>query len=646
MNSLRNTSRFLRLFFLSCVCVGLWACKPSRSTLSPSEQPQYLRMVDTLGLRMAEVCDPFNRSTVLARYYLVTDSAATTPSDGVRLQVPLRRIATTSATHIGFLQALGRTDRVVALATPHLVYNLPAQPVTDIGEDINLRIEPLLLSHPDALFISAYGQNMQSLGHVTEAGIPVVYFTEWRESSPLARMAWIRFMGALLGEEQRADSLVAAVSEAYHKEAEAAARTTDRRSIMSGASFRGTWYVPSGNTYMGQLFRDAGADYVYADNTSDSSIPLTMEQALQVFSHADVWVGCNASSLSELRQLDEKQSWLRPFQTGRVYNFYHRQNATGGNDFWETGVVHPEYILRDLRWALYPEALPNHLPYFIEKLPATPAPTAVDTPSLSLTTAVDTPSLAPTSALADPKDPTTTAECAEKHTAKMEIPILENGRPEQLIEHIGYTVSYNPRWYIPNWVAYELTATEVEGTEERGKHFRPDPEVKGYAVVTSDYSNSGYDRGHLAPAADMKWSAQAMEESFYMTNICPQNHNLNAGDWKRLEEFVRSMAQEYEHIYICTGPIVTDSTKTIGTTHPIVVPTAFYKVILREKANRWTGIGFVMQNCPRDGKWALSHYAQSIQQVEDQTGIDFFVNIPDSIEEQIESSYTLSDWGL
>ena len=625
----------VRLFVLSLLTVFFASCKPTPSPLAASEQPQYLRLTDTLGMQKAEVFDPFNRSEVLARYYLVTDSAQTTPTDGVRLQVPLRRIATTSATHIGFLQALGRTDRIVAIATPHLVYNLPTQPITDIGEDINLRIEPLLLSHPDALFISAYGQNMQSLGHVTEAGVPVVYFTEWREASPLARMAWVRFMGLLMGETDRADSLIAAVSEAYRQEVEQAALVSCRRSIMSGASFRGTWYVPSGHTYMGQLFRDAGADYVYADNTSDSSIPLTMEQALQVFSHADVWVGCNARSLQELRQLDEKQSWLPPYKTGEVYNFYHRQNATGGNDFWETGVVHPEYILRDLRWALYPEALPNHAPHFIEKLTA--APDSVCTTASAMVT-----------------DSTTTADTlsvtispkSEKHTAKLEIPILENGRPEQVIEHIGYTVSYNPRWYIPNWVAYELTATEVDGTEERGKHFRPDPDVKGYAVVTSDYSNSGYDRGHLAPAADMKWSAQAMEESFYMTNICPQSHNLNSGDWKRLEEFVRAMAHEYQHIYICTGPIVADSTQTIGSAHPIVVPTAFYKVILREKQSSWTGIGFVMKNRPRDGKWSLSHYAQSIEQVEEQTGIDFFVNLPDSIEKQIESHYTLSDWNL
>lgn len=119
---------------------------------------------------------------------------------------------------------------------------------------------------------------------------------------------------------------------------------------------------------MGQLFRDAGADYAYADRRSDGSIPLNMEQALQVFGEADVWVGCNAKTMSELRQIDEKQTWFRAYKTGEVYNFYRRQNENGANDFWETGVVHPEYILRDLRYALYPTTMPDYEPIFLERL--------------------------------------------------------------------------------------------------------------------------------------------------------------------------------------------------------------------------------------------------------------------------------------
>lgn len=227
----------------------------------------------------------------------------------------------------------------------------------------------------------------------------------------------------------------------------------------------------------------------------------------------------------------------------------------------------------------------------------------------------------------------------------LEIPRLAVSRSEQLIKHTGYTVSYNHDWLIPNWVAYELTDQEVNGEMSRSDRFLPDPLVDGDPVVTKDYSGSGYDRGHMAPAADMKWSEQAMKESFYLTNICPQNHNNNAGDWKDLEVLGRDLAQKYRSIYICCGPVVTADTLRIGTIRRIVVPQFFYKVFLRRKPEgTWTSIGFVMPNAP--GNRPLMTYMQTVDEIEQKTGIDFFYNLPDSIEEQIEAEFTISDWTL
>ena len=233
----------------------------------------------------------------------------------------------------------------------------------------------------------------------------------------------------------------------------------------------------------------------------------------------------------------------------------------------------------------------------------------------------------------------------ETITTNYELPQILDSRSQQIIEHFAYTVSYNHDWLIPNWVAYELTDHEVSGEQQRSNHFAPDPLVHGDPVVTKDYSNSGYDRGHMAPAADMKWSEQAMRESFYLTNICPQNHNNNAGDWKDLEELGRDLAQRYKSIYICCGPIVTDASTTIGTNHKIVVPQSFYKVFLRHKSGgSWTSIGFVMPNAP--GNRPLMTYMLPVDEVEQLTSIDFFYNLPDSIEDIIEADYTISDWTI
>ena len=127
--------------------------------------------------------------------------------------------------------------------------------------------------------------------------------------------------------------------------------------------------------------------------------------------------------------------------------------------------------------------------------------------------------------------------------SNLEIPAYDT--EEHIIEYNGFTVSYNHTTLVPNWVAYELTDEEVVGQISRADKFVPDPDIKGRCSTTDDYKGSGYDRGHMAPAGDMKWDAKAMEESFYTTNICPQNHNLNSGDWKELEEQVVCYADKF-----------------------------------------------------------------------------------------------------
>lgn len=234
---------------------------------------------------------------------------------------------------------------------------------------------------------------------------------------------------------------------------------------------------------------------------------------------------------------------------------------------------------------------------------------------------------------------------SEMQIYNLERPQLVAPLPEQIIEHLAYTVSYNKERHLPNWVAYCLEPHETEGELARTDKFLPDPLVEGDPVVTKDYTKSGYDRGHMAPAADMRWSEQAMTESFYMTNMCPQNHNNNAGDWKDLEELVRDLSVKYGNIYICCGPIVTDETMTIGSVRKIVVPQAFFKVLLRQKTDgTWTSIGFVMPNAA--GNKPLMTYMLPVDSIENRTNIDFFPSLPDSIENIVEADYVVADWTL
>ena len=224
----------------------------------------------------------------------------------------------------------------------------------------------------------------------------------------------------------------------------------------------------------------------------------------------------------------------------------------------------------------------------------------------------------------------------------LEIPVFTVSRPEQVIAHTGFTVSYNPEWRIPNWVAYELTKKESYGQVERYQHFEVDPEVKGVCPEYWDYNGSGYDRGHMAPAGDMKWDANAMRESFYMSNICPQNHNLNGGDWRTLEEKCRDYARRYGNVYIAAGPIKGENKNGVIGNNLVVVPDAFYKVLLVCKDGKYEGVGFYFENVA--GHKPLSVYTKTIDEIEALTGIDFFYTLPDKLENEMESAVNDEIW--
>lgn len=214
--------------------------------------------------------------------------------------------------------------------------------------------------------------------------------------------------------------------------------------------------------------------------------------------------------------------------------------------------------------------------------------------------------------------------------------------PEILLQHTGYLVSYNSKTRIANWVAWKLIPERLEGNTGRTDNFRPDPGLpQEKAVTTQDYKGSGWDRGHLCPAGDNKWSRQAMIESFYMTNICPQHHNLNRGDWNELEQKCRKWVKKDSCLYIVAGPIFYNrKPQTIGE-HKVAVPDAFFKVILSVH-KKPKAIGFIYKN--NEGNNPLDAYVNTVDEVERITGIDFFPALPDDIERAVEASYNLKDW--
>ena len=207
-------------------------------------------------------------------------------------------------------------------------------------------------------------------------------------------------------------------------------------------------------------------------------------------------------------------------------------------------------------------------------------------------------------------------------------------------QYSGFTSYFNPETHIPNCVAYEIIESETTGDEPRKKSFEADHTIDGCAE-SSDYRNSGYDRGHMAPAADMKWSKEAMEESFLMTNICPQVKSLNSGIWHRLEQRVREWAARDSSIIVVCGPIFTPGkpVEQIGEIG-VAVPHRFFKALYAPGRN--IGIAFIFDNDKVKGE--LRKYAVTIDSVERETGLDLFYNLPDDIENEVENQCNYKLW--
>lgn len=226
---------------------------------------------------------------------------------------------------------------------------------------------------------------------------------------------------------------------------------------------------------------------------------------------------------------------------------------------------------------------------------------------------------------------------------RMELPLYFDN--DCIITYNGYSVKYDEEARIPAWVAYELTAEEANGTIGRsGKNFRPDDKVTVVQADNYDYRGTGWSRGHMAPAGDFKWDDGAMWDTFYYTNCCPQDEKLNNGSWNVLENKVRTWARQFGSIYVVTGPIIGQNQGGKIGAHGIVVPDAFFKALLTYSDESYHGIAFMMFNNSTPQKLSKSYL--SINDLEKITGVDFFPELDDSIEEKVEENVNPNHWRL
>ena len=213
----------------------------------------------------------------------------------------------------------------------------------------------------------------------------------------------------------------------------------------------------------------------------------------------------------------------------------------------------------------------------------------------------------------------------------------------QIVHHEAYSLSYSEAHEQAEWVAYELKKSHLSNTNFKRPYFEIDPSVKTGAADWRNYKNSDYDRGHLCPAGDRNYSQSAHDETFLTSNISPQDHEFNSGIWNTLEQKTRYWASKYDGVFVVTGGILKGTMKTIGT-EKVSVPNHFYKIILDSNQGKIKMIAFLMPN--KDSNRPLYEFVVSVDSIESLTGIDFFPELEDDLENVLEARSDYKDWSF
>ena len=311
--------------------------------------------------------------------YLLVDPGQTAPADrpGVPvIHTPVKTMVVLASAHIGLAEFAGAADRIIGLgnlqyvSSPTVREGIRTGKVKQVGLDGSTNNELVIAMHPGVMITStnpgaAFGQYKT----ISDAGIPVVPDAEWLETTPLGRAEWVKLIGALIDKEEEVGKKFDSVEQAYRALAAIGSSAKDKPSVILAMPWKGTWYTPAGESYMAQFLRDAGASYHWSDTRGIGSLALNVEAVIPVALKAEYWLNVGyVNSRKDIQATDQRFAGFRAFQTDSIYNFNKRVNDIGSNDYWESGLVHPQLILADLIRILHPGVLPPDSLYYYKQL--------------------------------------------------------------------------------------------------------------------------------------------------------------------------------------------------------------------------------------------------------------------------------------
>lgn len=364
----------------------LLACKkelPKQAieTAASSSSTQYAKgfdLVEKEGHRYLYLFRHYQKSIDTLCYLLYDRNSSSVPEGDfqAKIAVPVQKTISLSSPYSAMMEALGELDALTAISQADFIYSpellklVEDGSVGEIGPDAKVDVESTLSLAPDLLLYSAFpGSVSKNLEQLESLGVPCLPLAEWQETTLLGRAEWIKVMGSLFAKKKEADSLFSHISQVYQELKEKVSRVEKKPKILSSLPFKGIWSVPGGQSYMAKAFADAGADYHWKDQQQTASLPLSFEAVYPVAMEAEIWLGPGAvTSYEALAAQDDRFLEFMALKNKKVYHYYKRSHETGGNDYWESGVINPHLILSDFIKILHPDLLPEHNLVFFGEL--------------------------------------------------------------------------------------------------------------------------------------------------------------------------------------------------------------------------------------------------------------------------------------
>ena len=370
---------FLPVFFLFSCSSNTDNKDQNAATGSGITSAKGFDITEYENYRLLSVYNPWQGAQDVLINYILTGRDTDLPKDlpeGTIIRTPVNSIICLSTTHIALLDFIDETSKIVAVSGKDYIYNpgvrirIDNNEIPDIGYDSNLDYERILELNPDVIL--AYGVGSESsawLNRLRDLGMTVVMIGEYLEDSPLAQAEWVKFTAHLFNKQEMASEKFGNIVNQYRELINQASVTDTRPVVMSGLPWRNNWFVPGGRSNFATLVSDAGGQYLWHDNRKRENHAVDIENVIEKGLMADFWVNTGtALSKEDVRNIDTRLTSLRPFRLGNIYNNNARINRFGGNDYWESGIVNPHLILKDLIAIMHPGLVPGHELVYYRKL--------------------------------------------------------------------------------------------------------------------------------------------------------------------------------------------------------------------------------------------------------------------------------------